>query len=250
MKSHGINSHLVPALLRGVSLLRELEQAGEATLETLASRCRVPKASALRLLRTLVQLGIVQRDESTKAYRPAMRLVPVASPGVDFARRVSAVLVRLATVTGCTAEWYVPTQQGMVLTQRHEPDSQQVHVVARIGFVRAWEQELDAVAAAAGAGGGPAPSPSARYWAYGSNGVRQNLSASAVRTRLAAAARTRVARDVHYNTNGVKRIAAAVTREGQLVGVLALAHGYQPGSSIDYDALAATLKDETEMLTT
>ena len=179
-----------------------------------------------------------------------MRLIPIASPGMDFTRRVVATLETLAVETNCTAEWYVPARQGMVLTQRHEPDSQQVHVVARIGFVRAWEQELDAVATAATANGGPKPSPGSAYWAYGHDGVHVTLCAADVRARLTDAANCAIARDTHYNTNGVKRIATAVTRNGSLVGVLALAHGYQPGNNLNYNEFAEILLREAQALTT
>jgi DNA-binding IclR family transcriptional regulator len=248
MKSANADTQRVPALQRGIALHRALERRGEATLDTLAAECHIPKASALRLLRTLVDLGMAHRNPSTRTYRPAMRLVPLTSPGIDFARRVADALEHLARSTGYTAEWYVQAPEGMVLTRRHEPESQQVHVVAQIGFVRTLDGELDAVAAAALAAGVAELAPKARYWSYGQDGIRTMLSRPQARHIVAETFTRGFSFDPHFNTNGVKRVAVAVMAGAAAAGILSLAHGYQPGNRIDYHSLAGVLSNTAQTL--
>ena len=218
-----------PALVRGIQLLRLLEQAPEATLESLAAKTGIPKASAVRLLRTLMGLDLVVRAEN-KTYSAAARLVPLAHGPADLTARVRATLRRLCSESEQTAEWYVPAEQGMVLVLRHEPESQHVRVSARIGFLRSWHDELDAVACIAIALRGELPDTLTGYWTYGADGKRTRLRAGEVRERILQARVDRCACDRYYNTNGVRRIACGVEDEGRLVGVLALAGSYRPGT--------------------
>ena len=231
---------LVPALERGVRLVRELE-AGPASLHALAGRCAIPKPSAMRLLRTLTALGIARYDAGARTYRLSMRFVPAAEPGSDLSARVAQALERLAHASGDTAEWYVPSDTGMVLTQRHEPPGDMVRVVARAGFVRAWKGEMDAVACVALAFSTNRPGPMAGCWTYDRNGHRVRLTATEASHRIGSARKAGVATDANFNPHGVRRIAAPVAVSGALAGVLAIAGGYRPGLQSDAKSRNALL---------
>ncbi|MBD3244134.1 MAG: helix-turn-helix domain-containing protein [Chitinivibrionales bacterium] len=236
-----------PALIRGIHILRLLETEPPLTLEAVASKTGIPKASALRLLQTLCDLQLVERDQSRKTYAPLARLVPVAG-SADKRKRVQDVLLRLAKESEHTAEWYVPAEQGMVLVQRREPHMQQVHVVARIGFVRPWHGELDAVACVAWAHAGKRADAADGFWVYDRNGNRATLTTRQVDSLLVQARKDGCASDEHYNTNGVRRVAAAVLHDGELSGVLALAGSYRPGNGDHLRRAAMLLRREADVL--
>jgi DNA-binding IclR family transcriptional regulator len=246
---NSVPTPLVPALERGIRLVRELDSSGTASLQALAAHCRIPKPSAMRLLHTLTALGIAQHDSAARTYHLAMHLVPLADPGSDLNARVGQALERLSHATGDTAEWYVPAEEGMVLSQRREPPGDAVRVVARAGFVRRWQGELDAVACVAHAHGNHRPASTAGFWTYDKSGRRVSLSAAETRRRLAQARVSACAADSHYNPNGVRRFAAAVCRSGALVGALALATGFRPGQRAAGESLRV-LKEAVSALST
>jgi len=132
-----------PALGRGIWLLRELGRQGPLTLEALAARSTWPKTSVARLLQSLEQSGLIARDGSTRAYHAQVRLVPtaVADEVLQHARQA---LPTLSKQTGQTAELYTPRPDGLVMVDRSEPTDGEVHVRARVGFLRTPE-ELEAV---------------------------------------------------------------------------------------------------------
>lgn len=217
-----------PALARGIRILRLLEDGQRYSLDALARRTGIPKASLMRLLQALIELELVERSPDSKAYAARARIVPLAAGEASFGRAVAQSLQQLASQSEQTAEWYVPNETGMVLVRRREPEAQQVHVVARIGFVRPCQGELDAVACLAAAFY-HSPASYRGFWTYDHNGAQRRLNAGEARKRIEEAGATRWARDAHYNTNGVRRIAAAVTANERLIGILALAGSYQPG---------------------
>jgi DNA-binding IclR family transcriptional regulator len=222
------NRVAAPALERGIQILRLLEHGDAKSLDFIASSTGIPKASAIRLLQTLADADLVGRTPD-RTYRARARLVPLGNGRSEFVRRVAEALGELARQTRQTAEWYVPSEQGMVLVQRREPEAQQVHVVARIGFVRGWYGELDAVSAAANAFAGRDLGACTGFWVYDENGEHRALSAREARERVDEALGEGMSRDRTYNTNGVRRAAAAVVRDGALAGVLALAGSFRPG---------------------
>ncbi len=236
-----------PALVRGIRILRLLETESPLSLETVASRSGVPKASALRLLTTLCELGLAERDPAHKTYAARARLVTMTDAAAKR-RHVQDTLRRLAEHSGLTAEWYVPSEQGMVLVERREPEAQQVHVIARIGFVRPWYGELDAVACEAWAHTRQHPDEAGGFWVYDSNGDHHALTRAQVHTRLAHAREAGCSSDEHYNTNGVRRVAAAVLHDGALSGVMALAGSYRPGNGDHRGHTAALLRRESTRL--
>lgn len=213
-----------PALARGLELLKCLNLRGTQSLEDLARQTSLPKSSILRLLDTLAQAGAVTRDPAGKRYRALMALLPLGAAGPAFDARVDDALRRLAEQTGATAEWYVPGEQGMVLIRQAEPPDSVVRIRARVGFVRPWVEELDAVAVLAQACFAPAPAKNGRgFNGFERDGVRSELPPKAVLARIRAAADALWAADPHLNANGVRRQAAVVRRGGHPAGVLALA---------------------------
>jgi len=238
-----------PALARGVAVLRLLENAPGLSLDRIAAQTNVPKASALRLLYTLCELGLVERSDEDKSYRARVRLVPIDT-GDSMEERVRGSLARLARAAGHTAEWYVPSQEGLVLVQRCEPEAEMVSVKARIGFVRAWRNELDAVACVANAVRESGTGVYSGYWTYDAEGLRRNLSMHEAAERLAQARARGVAHDEHYNTNGVRRAAVPVVRDRSLAGVLAIAASYRPGGADDLGSATESLTKEARYLGT
>lgn len=236
-----------PALIRGIRILRLLEAESPLTLEMVAARTGIPKASAMRLLHTLRELGLAERDPVSKSYTPRARLVPITGTAARR-RHVQDALRRLAEQSGHTAEWYVPAEQGVILVQRREPEAQQVHVVARIGFVRPWYGELDAVACEAWAHAERRPEAAEAFWVYDGSGEHRSLTPGQLARRLTHAREAGYSGDEHYNTNGVRRVAAAVLRDGALSGVLALAGSYRPGNGDHLEQAAVLLRHESVQL--
>ncbi len=241
-------THLpAPALARGMAVLRLLEDASWLSLDRIAGQTGIPKASVLRLLQTLSGIGLVERRDRDKSYRARVRIVPLAESD-SVQRRIHSSLMHLSATVGHTAEWYVPAEQGLVLVQRCEPEAEQVKVHARIGFVRAWHGELDAVACIGNALCPSHPRTHSGYWTYDAEGRKRSFASSEVRDRLQRARQTGTAADDHYNPNGVRRMAAAVSRGGALSGILALAASYRPGETHGHHAVVCQLAHEARDL--
>jgi DNA-binding IclR family transcriptional regulator len=231
MKQTAEISHLVPGLARGIRLLELMADGESRSLEALVRLTDWPKASVFRLLQTLCALGMLRRHETDRTYSAACTIVPLDTSAAqpDLNRRLPEILANLAQSTGQTAEWYVPTPEGLILVQRSEPENQEVRVVARIGFRRDWTGELEAVASIGNAYGRPPRCPNPRYWTYMEEGTKKTLSAEEVVRTLASARSDGLAQDAHYNLNGVRRSAAAISGSGRLLGILALAESFRPG---------------------
>jgi len=215
-----------PALARGVEILRLLEREPERTLEGIAAHLPYPKPSIFRLLQTLAQIGLVEKTPEAR-YRALQVLRPAGVARRDLAQALEEVMEGLVGETGCTVEWFESTQEGMLLRRQRHP-AQEVRVVARPGFLRVWNDEADAVALLGLAFAPEAPEPGA-MGAYRADGVKGPLSARQVRGRVAAARTAQAASDPAFNTNGIRRSAAAVFCP-DWAGVLAAACPYRFGS--------------------
>lgn len=212
-----------PALNRGLAALSLLgEEEKPLSLETLASRLCLPKASLFRLLDTLQNLGLVRKTPD-KCYEALWALRPRGDRRLAYRNTIERHLPDLCASTGCTVEWYEPAVEGMVLTLQSHPDSE-LRVQARPGFVRRWNEEFEAVARLGHALAPQAPELSAPG-AYVANGTFRPLGHTAARRLLAEARARRQAEDEFFNSNGVRRCAAAVFSqpEDAFLGVLALA---------------------------
>jgi DNA-binding IclR family transcriptional regulator len=237
-----------PALARGIRILRLLEQRS-CSLDAIAREVKMPKSSILRMLDTLIGLGLVARDERTGSYAPLTMLVPVAA-GAEKAwqQRLENTLTMLAESTGATAEWYVPGPQGMVLLQQAEPPQGEVRVRARAGFIRTFDGELDAVACLGHAWFTVKEASSGSFWTYDRQGRHRNLGQADVARRIALARECGSALDEHFNTNGVRRLACLIRRGNRPLGVLALAESLRPNSTPRPDQLLLPLQTAVEKL--
>jgi DNA-binding IclR family transcriptional regulator len=227
-----------PALARGLAVLQKL--AGQPlTLDALARKLELPKASLLRLCRTLEALGLVGRQSDTKAFFARAQVVPIASAGM--VREVETALSELAAETGQTTEWYVYGVFGMVLLRRADPPRGEVAVVARPGFTQGWIGELDAVVALGLAFFRDEPIDYRSSSTYIAPGEPGNLPVRDARRMVAEARESGIARDPQINANGVRRTAAIVARQGRPLGILAVAQYAGLGEAPPSDNTTAAL---------
>lgn len=230
----------VPGLYRGVQVWRRLCEVGEASLDQLAVQTGYPKASVLRMLQTLGDLQLIERTAAGR-YHAIARMVSADGAGPDFERAVSQTLEKLSAELGATAEWFEPNEKGLLLTRRSSPPDAEVRVKARAGFLREWGGELDAVATLGYALYSAAPAGRGKLWVYGPQGQHVVISATVARTHIEAHREGGLSIDSSYNENGVKRVATAVVRGGELVGVLSLALVFTPSLDQKISALGETL---------
>ena len=100
------------SLQKACRLLRALSDTRHARLTDLAAAARVDKASALRLLDTLMAEGMVERDPETKAFSPGrewLTLQAASQRRLDMRPLVRPALIRLANTFEDTAILSVPS---------------------------------------------------------------------------------------------------------------------------------------------
>ena len=229
-----------PALTRGVAILEHLSLAGWDSLDGVTRALDFPKSSTLRLLEALCSLNLVERSEA-KTYRCLKHLVPMQAGDENMDAILMAEMKRLVSTTGQTIEWYLPSQTGMTVIRQLRAESE-VGVMARVGYIRHWGTELDAVALLGYAYAAEAPVKRSGLHAYSSNGHRSRLSAAAVRERIKNLGQSRSAADPFFNENGVRRLAMAVCNtEGILSSVLSVAtlhrFGHEPPDDFIFNEL-------------
>ena len=212
-----------PALNRGLAVLAVLGAGSPLSLEALASRLKLPKASVFRLLGTLQQIGLVRKTPE-KSYEALCVLRPLADARSLYRERVEKLLPEICRATGWTAEWYEPSALGMELIAQANPD-REVRVQARPGFVRRWGEEFDAVARLGCAFAAEAPGLTGLH-GYVSNGVIEKIPKKRAEEMRNEARRQGWASDTPFNSNGVRRSAIAALEDGTFRGVLTLAEAY------------------------
>lgn len=87
---------------RAVSALEQIAEAGELGVSELGRRLGVHKATASRLVATLAERGLLERDPVTEKYRLGfglIRLAGAAMAGLDLVRTARPVLEDLAEAT-------------------------------------------------------------------------------------------------------------------------------------------------------
>lgn len=100
------------SLQKACRLLRALSDTRNARLTDLAGAAGVDKASALRLLETLVAEGLVERDPETKAFSPGREWLTLQSASqhrLDLRPLVRPALIRLAHAFEDSAILSVPS---------------------------------------------------------------------------------------------------------------------------------------------
>jgi len=218
------------------------------SLQEISEACQIPKASALRLLATLVRDGILSKSANTGHYSPQWLLVPSLIGEEAFLESVEASLRRISARTAETAEFWIPNDSGLILIRRSEPKDREVRVAARIGFVRSWTGEFEASVRIAKAFGEPPPGNGEDFWTYDSPTERVLLSAEEVDAQMKDAKAKGYALDLVLNNNGVRRFAAPVLRSGRLAGVLCIAQYIPPAGSGDVQELIDILLEEGNVL--
>jgi len=235
-----------PALARGLEVLRFLEDGCWRTLEQIARQLEVPKASAYRLLTTLVQQGVAAKGPD-KRYQALWVLRPRDAVSLWY-ELLGKTLRDLAEETGCTAEWYEPDRMGMILCLQRQ-GSAEVNVVARPGYTRAWADELDCVATLGYAFAGQAPDLPELIKVYQQNGESGVIDAAAARERIGTARQSDEAYDSCFNSNAIRRCARAVRFPGtNFRGVLALAEAFNFKETSKPRDLLQHLQQATENL--
>ena len=225
-----------PALSRGIVILQLLARQDDGLrLDDLARASAIPKASLLRLLGVLIDLGLVMRQANDSRYLACQHLIPCTSG--SFQARIEQHLRRLADSCGHSCEWWQPSAAGMVLSLRAEAPAGEVAVRARIGFVRAWDGELDAVASLGQAHWPQAPAPAGSRLRYRDHGCIDTWPLAAVKAHLAAQIQHQEAVDPWANSNGVRRLAHLVTIPDGRLGVLAVAQCLVCGADPQTDPL-------------
>lgn len=233
-----------PALARGVVVLELLADGDQLSMEAIAQATSLPKSSLSRILETLCDLELAGRDSRARRYYAMSRLVPFYARQSGFEDDLGAAMERIALVTDQTVEWYVYSNTGMVLVRRAEPRDREVGVRARVGYMRTWNTELEAVAALGYAWLGDPPREGNKLWVWNARGERSGLSANEVNQRIDRARQNGFAIDETFNSNGVRRIACVAGREQRPFGVLVIAQYFAPVRKNSYEKYLDILKKE------
>lgn len=244
MKQNGKSS--APALEKGIQALNWLSEVGPQKLETISRELCEPKASLLRYLDTLLSLGLVGRDPVSKEYVAKAAIISFDSAGRELSGKIQKHLDALAERTGRTAEWYVLSNGGMSIMRRSEPEKAEIHVKAKVGFVRSLEDEFEAVArvAALNLNLGLAGK---KYWIW-MKGKKKSITETACGNILKNERKNGYALDLDYNGNGVRRYAAPVFHNGGFAGIVALAENFKPDADSQIPEISRALKDEINLL--
>ncbi len=233
-----------PALTRGVRILQLLEDRRARLLEEIASETGYPKSSLTRLMETLVNLELIKRDPSTRKYTPCCILLPIQERAESIDNRLRPILGDLANRSSCTAEWYMPSENGMILIRRAEPADGEVSVIARIGYQRGWTGELEAVAAV----GNAFFHDREDHSGFCSAGRHRPLSSAEAKAIIDSVRERGSVVDTEWNSNGVRRAAVIVKQRSIPVGVLAIAESMRPTPKLSPDEHLKLLKQASNQL--
>lgn len=239
-----------PALERGILLLKILDDGQSRSLEELTTLSGLPKPSVLRMAETMVRMGLIYRDEQNKRFQALVRLTAIGSGDQSFLKQLRHEMSALSHATGQTVEWYVPAREGMALTEQFFPVDSVVVVRARIGFLRSWSGEFEAVGMAARAFSDEAsqiPMPD-NMWRYHADGERADLSSSEIDGLIEKTRANQIAIDDEYNSHGVRRLACGVFRDQRIAGVLSVAIVFSPGERKRQSMVSEQLRKTADAL--
>ena len=109
--------HILRSAQRALSILAVVYRSGqEKQLSEVSAETGLDKATALRILSTLVAEGIIRRDAVSGRYRPDMRswlyVAPAVQPGLLLVAAAQAALDRLSEATGSTSGIFLATPDG------------------------------------------------------------------------------------------------------------------------------------------
>lgn len=216
-----------PALARGLDVLLLLSNSGSLSLEKLSLASRIPKASLLRILQTLELKGLVERDPIDKHYTNKVFFFS-ASASKDFMLSLPPFLKNLSMKTDRTVEFYSPERESLKITARSECGSRMITVKANLGFRRELDGELEAVARIGHVFGSFSNCKfSKKLWQY-KNGKKKKITISQYKEQIEKVKSEKIAFDIEFNSNGVRRSAAPIFQNGKFAGVIALAENFFP----------------------
>lgn len=229
-----------PALTRGIQILQFLSKNDNSSLHEMTNVLKIPKSSLLRILDEMISLDIVSRNERTGHYYALQKLIPAIPAADQFKEKINQLLLQAAEKTGYTAEWYIPSKMGPILVDRKDPSDKEVKVLAQIGFIRKWDDELEAVSGV-GYAFGDQQIP-LKIWQYDAQTRRKNHSTAQIHSAIQEIKTNGYAQDLYYNINGVKRIAFPVRERSQLKGIFVLAKSISPIETDDAKKIISSMQ--------
>ncbi|HEX67873.1 MAG TPA: HTH domain-containing protein [bacterium] len=213
----------VPGLENGLKVLEFLnETKGRFTLEELHRHLGISRATLLRILNTLMDLGYVMRDSRKAFFSTATILIHHSPGGKILLEKAISMLDELLQASGQTVEILTPRGKYLYWIEHREPPSLPIRIVAKQGFRRTL-YELDA------------PSRVClrnypvefieeffdRNAFYTTGKVYRRLSWEDAKKLIYSSADIEF--DEEGNANMVRRIAGALKRGEELVGIVAIA---------------------------
>ncbi|MGL1894350.1 MAG: helix-turn-helix domain-containing protein [Spirochaetaceae bacterium] len=234
----------VPGLYRGIQIWQLLNMSGELSLEQIRQNTSYPKASILRMLQTLIELKLVERDERTKNYKSLAAIARSNKNELDFKTKIQQCLEKLSLDLGVTAEWYEPWGNGLKLIQRSSPLESEIYVAARAGYIRKWFGELDSVTTIGYAFYGDSPNwdIGTDLWIYGPTGEKITLDNKTIKEKISFAKKSLLIVDSNYNDRGIKRLSMAISLGESFEGVITLAMVFTPLLDLNIDKYRSSLK--------
>jgi DNA-binding IclR family transcriptional regulator len=236
-----------PAVARGIEVLNTLNQYGSLSLERLSKILHFPKSSCLRILDTLLMLNTISRNSVSGEYTANISLVPVFDPTSDFFKSINDSLSALSKAIVQTTEWYIPAEKGMTLLHRCTPDAVDIRVIAKIGFERAFQGELEAVATLGNAFFNRENYKSySGFWTYFEHGKYASLPKNKAVQKIVSAQKDKFAIDPFFNTQGARRLAHIVFKNDKPAGIIAIIQNFTYDKNDD--KLLKALQNEAERL--
>jgi len=234
--------YLAPALHQGILVLEKLNESGPLSLEELSRITEFPKSTLLRILDTLSCHGWVSRNTENKQFESLVRVKFKENHSVFSEENIKNLLEVLSSESGCTAEWYVPREDGMEILIRSEPLHSQVIVKAKVGFVRKFDSEFDAVNRVAAKFQLHSKKESKRSVCFAKSGMVSVTSEEKV-DLLNEMDKDVLTYDLNWNSNGVRRFAIGICNcKKMLQGILSLAECFTPQADAAISDKIAILK--------
>ena len=239
-----------PALERGIAILKLMENGTARSLDHITRETGFPKSSVLRILHTLLSLGLVKKTQPDQEWQAQARIEYLNPVENRFSAAINYTLDTLTEELGYTTEWYEGCEEGYRVAKRREAISTVAYVKATIGFIRMWASELESVLQIGYSHDPKAPTPKAStsFWIYDEEGKEKHLNHDEVNALLDTGRTERVSRDSFFNSNGVMRVSAPVFCGTSFAGILAIAMNYTPDWRERAKLVTRLLQEEIEKL--
>lgn len=110
----------IQAVERAFTVLEALSREGAMTLGEINKRCSVNKASLLRLLFTMTEIGYIRRDDTNGRYSLTMKPYEIAVGSVhnlDYTSLIHEALSEVSRETNCIAQFSVEEGNDLLCLQ-------------------------------------------------------------------------------------------------------------------------------------